>query len=240
MYRDEIQRPEIEAAIQQQGIDLNSLSLTWISLQSLQFSLTSLIEAIQQAVDVALSSQRSVQPVSSLCLALQCGGSDAFSGVTANPLQGAVAEYVILRGGSAVLAETDELIGADSYILHRVASREVVKEFQAMQAHYEAEANIHGVSAQANPSGGNFYRGLYNIALKSLGAAMKKPEDIRLEGVLKYSERINNRCHGYYFMDSPGNDIESVTGQVAGGCNIIMFSTGNGSITNFPFVPISF
>ena len=221
-------------------MNYDDLSLQWISLQSLQFSTTPLQQAIQSALSITLQATRSSQPVSTLCLALQCGGSDAFSGVTANPLQGAVAEYFIHRAGSAILAETDELIGADSYILHKVASYDVVRAFQQTQAHYEQEANLHGVSAQANPSGGNFYRGLYNIALKSLGAAMKKSENSRLEGVLKYGERIQEGNRGYFFMDTPGNDIESVTGQVAGGCTIIMFSTGNGSITNFPFVPISF
>ena len=106
------------------------------------------------------------------------------------------------------------------------------------QCRYEETANQHGVSAQSNPSGGNFYRGLYNIAIKSLGAAMKKSEETVLEGVLEYGERLDGR-KGYYFMDSPGNDIESVTGQVASGCNVVLFSTGNGSITNHPFVPIS-
>lgn len=134
--------------------------------------------------------------------------------------------------------ESDELIGADAYILDKVPSLDVAKRFMATQAHYEHVANLHGVSAQANPSGGNFYRGLYNIAIKSLGAAMKKSAETVLEGVLDYAERVGER-RGYFFMDTPGNDIESVTGQVAGGCNVVMFSTGNGSITNHPFVPIS-
>ena len=137
------------------------------------------------------------------------------------------------------LTYPDELIGADAYILDKVASLDVARRFMETQARYESTANLHGVSAQSNPSGGNFYRGLYNIAIKSLGAAMKKSEETVLEGILEYSERLNNR-KGYWFMDTPGNDIESVTGQVAAGCTIVMFSTGNGSITNHPFVPISF
>lgn len=137
------------------------------------------------------------------------------------------------------MCELDELIGADAYILSKVPSLEVARRFMMTQRRYEETANQHGVSAQSNPSGGNFYRGLYNIAIKSLGAAMKKSEETVLEGVLEYGERLDGR-KGYYFMDSPGNDIESVTGQVACGCNVVMFSTGNGSITNHPFVPISF
>ena len=89
-------------------MNYDDLSLQWISLQSLQFSTTPLQQAIQSALSITLQATRSSQPVSTLCLALQCGGSDAFSGVTANPLQGAVAEYFIHRAGSAILAETDE------------------------------------------------------------------------------------------------------------------------------------
>lgn len=222
------------------GFDASSLPISWISLESAQSDEASLRASVLEGVSIAAKTKRFPQPLASLCVALQCGGSDAFSGITANPLQGAIAEHLIHRGGSAILAETDELMGADAYILDKVRNVETAKAFMATQAHYEAVANLHGVSGQANPSGGNFYRGLYNITLKSLGAAMKKTENTRLEGVLRYAERIGEKPRGYYFMDTPGNDIESVTGQVAGGCNVIMFSTGNGSITNFPFVPISF
>src|SRR3712207_3106144 len=86
-----------------------------------------------------------------------------------------------------------------------------------------------------NPSGGNNYRGLYNISIKSIGAAAKRDPEVRIEHVIEYAERM--REPGYHFMDSPGNDLESVAGEVASGCNLIFFTTGNGSITNFPFVP---
>jgi altronate dehydratase len=93
----------------------------------------------------------------------------------------------------------------------------------------------HGHTPEQNPSGGNLFRGLYNIALKSLGAAQKRHPDVRLDRVVDYAERMDQP--GYYFMNSPGNDLESIAGQVASGSNLILFSTGNGSITNFPFVP---
>ncbi|MCS6827584.1 MAG: UxaA family hydrolase, partial [Caldilinea sp.] len=93
----------------------------------------------------------------------------------------------------------------------------------------------HGTSAEGNPSDGNKLRGLYNITLKSIGAAMKKHPDTRLDYAIDYGERMT--APGFYFMDSPGLDLESVAGQVAAGCNLIYFTTGNGSITNFPFVP---
>ncbi len=92
-----------------------------------------------------------------------------------------------------------------------------------------------GASADGNPSGGNKFRGLYNIYLKSLGASTKRHPDVRLDAVIDYSERMDEP--GYYFMDSPGNDLESIAGQIAAGCNMLFFVTGNGSITNFPYVP---
>lgn len=175
-------------------------------------------------------------PISALSIALQCGGSDAFSGISGNPLSGLVSREIIMRGGSAVLAETDELMGAEQWIVKACKNMEVAKEFETMINRFKAYCYKHGHSPEGNPSGGNKLRGLYNISLKSLGAAMKKPADVRLEGTLEYGERSHFK-KGYYFMDSPGNDLESIAGQVATGCQIIFFITGNGSITNFPFVP---
>lgn len=107
----------------------------------------------------------------------------------------------------------DELIGAESYITKKCRDVETAKKFMEMQAAYERNANNHGISAQNNPSGGNFYRGLYNIAIKSLGAAMKKSADQRLDACIDYAAKYNP-VKGYQFMDSPGNDLESVCGQV--------------------------
>ena len=179
--------------------------------------------------------QRTPQPLSELKIALQCGGSDAFSGISGNPLAALVIKDVIQAGGSAVLAETDELIGAESYVLAKVRDAGTAERFLEMVARFQEQAAWHGHSAHGNPTGGNKYRGLYNIYLKSLGAAAKRHPDVPLDGVLEYGERLKEP--GYFFMDSPGNDLESIAGQAASGCNLIFFVTGNGSITNFPFVP---
>jgi altronate dehydratase len=179
--------------------------------------------------------QRTEQPLSKLKIALQCGGSDAFSGVTANPLAGAVAAEVIRHGGAAVLAETDELIGAEGYVLKNVRSVEVARKFLNAVESFKERVSWHGHTAEGNPSGGNVYRGLYNIVLKSVGAARKLDRDVRLDHVIEYGELLPGA--GFTFMDSPGNDLESIAGEVAAGCNLIFFTTGNGSITNFPFVP---
>lgn len=181
------------------------------------------------------ASVRTPQPISALKIALQCGGSDAFSGVSGNPLAAWVAREVVRFGGSANLAETDELIGAEPYVLQSVRDLATAEKFLATVARFQAWAAAHGASAEGNPSGGNKLRGLYNITLKSIGAAMKRDPQVRLDAVIDYAEPMV--APGYYFMDSPGNDLESIAGQVASGCNLIFFVTGNGSITNFPFVP---
>lgn len=203
--------------------------------RNFQSSLSEGVEIVQSWLREADGYHRSSQSIGKLRIALQCGGSDAFSGVSGNPLAGWVAKELIRFGGSANLAETDELIGAESYLLQNVRDLETSRRFLQMLDQFQERAGWHGHDAEGNPSGGNNYRGLYNIAIKSIGAARKKDPEVCLDYVIEYGERME--LPGFYFMDSPGNDLESVAGQVAAGCNLILFTTGNGSITNFPFVP---
>jgi altronate dehydratase len=179
--------------------------------------------------------ERTPESITHLKIGLQCGGSDAFSGISSNPLLGWIAQELVRYGGGANLAETDELIGAEPYILQKVKDLETARKFMALVDNFKTRTSHHGANAEGNPSGGNKYRGLYNIYLKSIGAAMKKNPETRLDHVIDYGAPM--KSSGFHFMDSPGNDLESIAGQVASGCNVIFFSTGNGSITNFPFVP---
>ena len=179
--------------------------------------------------------KRTEESLSNLKIALQCGGSDAFSGVSGNPLAAYVAKEVIRYGGAANLAETDELIGAEPYVLQNTRDFETARKFLDTIERFKERVSWHGHTAEANPSGGNNFRGLYNIVIKSIGAAMKRDPEVCLDYVIDYAEQM--LAPGYYFMDSPGNDLESIAGQVASGSNMIFFVTGNGSITNFPFVP---
>ena len=142
---------------------------------------------------------------------------------------------MVHHGGAANLAETDELIGAESYVLENARDLDTAHRFLDMVNRFQERASWHGTSAEGNPSGGNKYRGLYNIVLKSIGAARKRDPRVRLDYAIDYGAPMAES--GYCFMDSPGNDLESIAGQVASGCNLIYFTTGNGSITNFPFVP---
>src|SRR5215210_5273535 len=192
----------------------------------------SVVRGWLEQVDAA---RRTEEPASELKIGLQCGGSDAFSGVSANPLVAWVTREVVRNGGIANLAETDELIGAERYVLQNVRDLETARRFLSTVERFKERVAWHGHTAEDNPSGGNNYRGLYNISIKSIGAAMKKYPDVRIDRVIEYAQRMDDG--GFYFMDSPGNDLESVAGQVASGANMIFFTTGNGSITNFPFVP---
>jgi altronate dehydratase len=200
-----------------------------------EHDLTAAGALIEPWLPVVDAQQREEVPLADLRIALQCGGSDAFSGISANPLAGQVSAEVIRHGGTAVLAETDELIGAEPYVLKNVRDLATAKRFLATIKAFKERVGWHGHTAEGNPSGGNVYRGLYNIVLKSIGAARKLPREVRLDHVIDYGEPLPG--NGYIFMDSPGNDLESVAGQIGSGCNLIFFTTGNGSITNFPFVP---
>lgn len=184
------------------------------------------------AVSAAL---RTDQPLAGLRIALQCGGSDAFSGLSGNPLAGAMVHEVVRHGGTGVLTETDELIGSEPYLVQSFADLATARALFERIESFKERLAWHGTTAESNPSGGNRLRGLYNITLKSLGAVHKKDPRTRIDRVVDYAEQLGDP--GFYFMDGPGNDLEGVAGQVAGGCNLIVFVTGNGSITNFPFVP---
>ena len=181
--------------------------------------------------------RRTTEPLSGLRIALQCGGSDAFSGVSGNPLAGAVAHELIRQGGCAVLTETDEAVGAEGYLVGNVRDLNTARAFLRAVDQFKTYLSWHGVSAESNPSAGNKFRGLYNIALKSLGAVHKKDPRTRLETVIEYARPLGDIAEpGFTFMNGPGNDLEGIAGQVAAGCNLILFVTGNGSVTNFPFV----
>jgi altronate dehydratase len=226
----------LQEFIRSEGYDIDAVPHRFMSIRGgFEEHLAEGERIIAPWLDQLNQAQRTPQPLAHLKLALQCGGSDAFSGISGNPLASWAARELIRHGGAANLAETDELIGAEPYVLKNARDIGTAQRFLDMVERFQARAARHGTSAAGNPSGGNKYRGLYNIVLKSIGAAMKRHPDVRLDYAIDYSQPM--RDPGYYFMDSPGNDLESIAGQVAAGCNVIYFVTGNGSITNFPFVP---
>ncbi|RKN75806.1 UxaA family hydrolase [Paenibacillus ginsengarvi] len=226
----------VEAYAREHGYPIDEVLHKFVSLQGgFEDSLNEGEALVREWLPIVGAMQRTSESISHLKIGLQCGGSDAFSGVSANPLLGWLSEELVRYGGSASLAETDELIGAEAYVLSKVRNVETARKFLELLERFREVTSWHGTSAEGNPSGGNKYRGLYNIYLKSIGAARKKDPFTRLDYATEYGERMKEG--GFYFMDSPGNDLESIAGQVAAGCNMIFFTTGNGSITNFPYVP---
>ena len=226
----------LEDYVEEHGYPVHDLPHAFVSLEgSFRKDLESAKSVVSGWLEEVDAARRTEEPASELKIGLQCGGSDAFSGVSANPLVAWVTREVVRNGGIANLAETDELIGAERYVLQNVRDLETARRFLSTVERFKERVAWHGHTAEDNPSGGNNYRGLYNISIKSIGAAMKKHPDVRIDRVIEYAQRMDEG--GFYFMDSPGNDLESVAGQVASGANMIFFTTGNGSITNFPFVP---
>jgi altronate dehydratase len=226
----------LEAYLQENGYPIDDVPHEFMSLEGgFRCDLERAKSVVRGWLEPVNAALRTEEPASELRIGLQCGGSDAFSGISANPLVAWVSREVVKNGGVANLAETDELIGAEHYVLKNVRDLHTARRFLSSVERFKERVSWHGHTAEDNPSGGNNYRGLYNISIKSIGAAMKKHQDVRIDRVIEYAQRMDEG--GFYFMDSPGNDLESVAGQVASGANMIFFTTGNGSITNFPFVP---
>ncbi|GCE30751.1 galactarate dehydratase [Dictyobacter alpinus] len=178
--------------------------------------------------------ERESVPISELKLALQCGGSDGWSGITANPGLGFCVDELVRQGGTAVLSETPEIYGAEHILLRRARSQEIGEQFVERLRWWEHYTAINDMEMDNNPSPGNKLGGLTTIYEKSLGATAKGGTT-PLNAVYKYAEAVTER--GLVVMDTPGYDPVSVTGQVAGGCNIIVFTTGRGSVFGFKPAP---
>jgi altronate hydrolase len=189
---------------------------------------------VREMLPHANEARRQRISVSELSLALQCGGSDAYSGMTANPALGACADLLVRHGGTAILSETPEIYGAEHLLTRRAVSRPVGEKLVERIEWWEEYCRINGGEMNNNPSPGNKAGGLTTILEKSLGAAAKGGTT-NLVGVYKYAEPITER--GFVYMDSPGYDPCSATGQVASGGNLICFTTGRGSCFGFKPVP---
>lgn len=192
------------------------------------------IDHIRELAKLANKEQREKVPVSELTIALQCGGSDAYSAITANPALGIATDLLVEHGGSAILSETPEIYGAEHLLLERAASDAVANNLSDLISWWRKYADMHGSTLNSNPSPGNLAGGITTILEKSLGAQAKSGTTM-LNAVLHYGEQLTSK--GLNFMDSPGYDPVSVTGQVASGANIILFTTGRGSAFGFKPVP---
>ena len=184
------------------------------------------IKKIEAMLPLVNDVQREECPASELMVALQCGGSDAWSGITANPALGYACDLLVAQGATGVLAETPEIYGAEHLLTARAADRETGEKLIGLIRWWEDYTLRNKGSMDNNPSPGNKKGGLTTILEKSLGAAAKGGTT-PLTGVYKYAEPVTKP--GFAFMDSPGYDPASVTGQIASGCNLVTFTTGRGS-----------
>jgi altronate hydrolase len=184
------------------------------------------MERVRAMLPLLDRARREPAPASELMLALQCGGSDGYSGVTANPALGAAVDILVRNGGTAILSETPEIYGAEHLLTRRATTPEVGRKLVERIVWWEGYCARNGGEMNNNPSPGNKAGGLTTILEKSLGAAAKGGTT-PLNAVYKYAEPVTAK--GFVFMDTPGYDPVSATGQVAGGANVLAFTTGRGS-----------
>ncbi|MEV8466903.1 altronate dehydratase family protein [Fluviibacterium sp. DFM31] len=192
------------------------------------------LEELRGIGEIANRATRSTAPASALTLGMQCGGSDGYSGITANPALGAASDLLVRQGGTTILSETSEIYGAEHLLTRRAVSPEVGEKLIARVRWWEDYCARNGGEMDNNPSPGNKRGGLTTILEKSLGAVAKSGT-APLSGVYLFAEAIDTP--GFVFMDSPGFDPCSVTGQIASGANLIAFTTGRGSVSGYQPVP---
>jgi altronate hydrolase len=192
------------------------------------------VAAVHELLPEANAWRRSEQPASKIHLAMECGGSDGNSGVTANPALGVAADLVVAHGGTAVLGETTEIYGAEHLLTRRAVRRDVGEKLVERIKWWEWYAGVFGAEINNNPSPGNKQGGLTTIYEKSLGA-LAKAGSSPLVDVVGYAERVDTP--GLVFMDTPGYDPPCTTGLVAGGANVLVFTTGRGSVLGLKPTP---
>ncbi len=210
----------------------------YISIQALGGTGTALREGekivLKRLQDVNSAVREDVS-IKHLVVGTECGASDSFSGITANPLIGKTVDKIIHAGGSAILSETPEMIGAEKVLISRMISKKVARKFTEGMNYYRSLADRLNISMDGNFVAGNEDAGLVNLTLKSLGAVLKGGTT-KIVDFIDYAERIKRQ--GLSIMNGPGNDLESMTGIAASGANIILFSTGMGTTEGNLIVPV--
>lgn len=213
-----------------EAIPVLSIQSTGGTLQTVERG----VEIVREMLPRVNRAQRTAVPASELILGTECGGSDGYSGITANPALGAAADRLVACGGTAILSETSEIYGAEHLLTRRARTRQVAEKLLERIEWWKWYCSHYGEELDNNPSVGNKAGGLTTITEKSLGA-VSKGGTTALEAVYEYAEPIQHK--GFVVVDSPGFDPASVTGMAASGANLIAFTTGRGSCFGFKPVP---
>jgi altronate hydrolase len=197
--------------------------------------MTQALDETFAALAEADRTERAPAPLSALTVGLQCGGSDGFSGISANPTVGYVSDLVVGLGGKTILSEFPELHGVEQELINRCATDELAQRFRELMQTYQARARAVQSGFEMNPSPGNIRDGLTTDAIKSAGAARKGGVS-PISGVIDYPEYVS--AQGLTLQCTPGNDVESVTAQVGAGSNLVLFTSGLGTPTGNPIAPV--
>ena len=216
----------------------NSKPLYFLEQQEIGTESNLIAEAIKSTFAGLIQAnecERRSAPLSKLVIGVECGGSDGFSGISANPCIGLVSDMLVSLGGSAVLSEFPELVGVEKEMIMRCKNEKLAEKFIELMTRYENRAEADGTSMSSNPSPGNIKDGLITDAIKSAGAAKKGGTAI-IQDVQDYPGYITEK--GLNLLCTPGNDVESTTALAGAGCNLILFSTGLGTPTGNPVTPI--
>lgn len=219
-------------------IDSCAKPIDWVNIQSSGGTIEAkgkIIKIIKKRLPEVNNVKRQQIPISKLIAGTECGASDSFSGITANPIIGNAIDKIVAGGGSAILTEMTELIGTFGMLLLRFRTLALAKKFKELMDWYQNIAKKLGLTLEANLVPKNIEGGLINNYIKSIGAVMKGGTTI-IEDVIDYGEPVLKK--GLAIMQGPGNDLESITGMVAGGANIICFSTGFGTTTGDAICPV--
>ena len=194
------------------------------------------VRIAREMVDEASREKRVPADISNIILGTECGGSDPTSGLAANPLVGMLSDWLVEQGATSILSETPELIGAEHILARRAVTEEVGKQiYDIIYRYEEAMARVGEKIREGNPSPGNKAGGITSLEEKSLGC-IHKSGHAQIQAVYDYAKQVDKR--GLVVMDTPGNDPSSVAGMVAGGAQVVVFTTGRGTPTGHPLVPV--
>jgi len=233
MIGTQIENEIVERSRTQGSVPLHVLSLKHEgSMSNLR---SRAIEIATELVGQSVKEKRDIAPMSAIVLGLECGGSDAYSGITANPALGIASDQLVAQGATSILAETMEILGSEHLLAARAINPTVAQQIIDVVARYEKSISYEGIDIRgAQPSRGNIEGGLSTLEEKSLGAA-KKAGSAQFTGVLEFADVAPTP--GLYFMDTPGHDIEQLSGFAPAGVNITVFTTGRGTPTGSAVIP---